>query len=169
MKQKILNVVVGLFLSNIMFLGSAHAKTEIVCNMTKKASFNISIETQENIPTNGFENKAYDSVVTLSGPRLYQVTNEKLIVDYIHTRTDVGISYFVDLNNGDSITIDDIWFNSNPGKTHFDGIYLNNGISILLNCNYKSQALAYAEKSCLKYQQQLCGNRCISARAICNE
>jgi hypothetical protein len=140
MKQKFLKLGMGLFLSNMVLFGSAYAKTEIICNMVNSPMFNISIETQENIPNDGFErNKEYEAIVKIYGPRLDQVSNQKLIVNYIHTRVDVGVNYSLDLGNDYSILISDIFYNPNPSKTHFDGKYLENGQASLLKCTYKNQ------------------------------
>lgn len=73
----------------------------------------------------------YPAEVTFAGPRLWNVTHETLEVDYINTRVEVGVSYYVKLDKNAEISLKNIWW---PQQKPFVGAYISNGESQALIC-----------------------------------
>ncbi len=158
MKMKITNVTIGILFSGFILASSAFGKTEITCKGIDDPMLDISIRF--------LNTSSYDSTITIQHSDFYQEINKTLNVHYIYTRAGTGFDYFVNLNNSDTITLTDMALNTR----YFYGEYVvdNHNLSLKCEYNYGKAYIPFIPSQCFSHLQ-LCGSKCISKRATCDE
>lgn len=120
---------------------SAKADTKILCQFQSTVTFGVVIDAGDFTPAEdgySYKEKA-PAEVSFTGPRVSPYTiSATLMKDAIMTRVYVGSSYFIDLGNQNSISLEDITY-APEGFEHgigFKGVYTSKGQNTKLNCKY---------------------------------
>ncbi len=154
-----------MLVSAVMSPAWAQAGTLIQCKFKNSPLFGIMIQTAKNVPVHGYIAQKYPAEVTFAGPRLWNATQETLEVDYINTRVDVDVSYYVKLDKNAEISLKTIWW---PQQKLIGGTYTANGKAQELVCGAVAQCKVPPQADCSRGLKRICCDCDVSGKLSCN-